>query len=243
MTRRNLLRKTATGAGTAFISGPALATAQSLSGEQSSSNVEVTRYVVDFILKTGYADLPADVIELGKKSILDGLGLAFSGAVAETGELGRAYVRSLGVAHGGATVVGTSMKVPPRFAAFLNGVGIHADDYDDTQLAVAKDRVYGLLTHPTSPVLPPALAVTEAAAKSGRDLMLAYHIGVEVETKIAEAIAPRHYEDGFHSIGTCGAFGSCAAVAKLRELNAERTARRSASRRVEQQACVRISVR
>jgi 2-methylcitrate dehydratase PrpD len=28
-----------------------------------------------------------------------------------------------------------------RFAAFVNGVGIHADDYDDTQLAMAEDRV------------------------------------------------------------------------------------------------------
>jgi 2-methylcitrate dehydratase PrpD len=45
--------------------------------------------------------------------------------------------------------------------------------------------------------------------------MLAYHLGVEVECKIAEAIAPRHYQDGFHSTGTCGPFGSAAACAKL----------------------------
>ncbi len=45
--------------------------------------------------------------------------------------------------------------------------------------------------------------------------MLAYHLGVEVECKIAEAISPRHYEDGFHSTGTCGPFGSAAACAKL----------------------------
>jgi len=46
---------------------------------------------------------------------------------------------------------------------------------------------------------------------------------VEVETKIAEAIAPRHYVDGFHSTGTCGSFGSVAASAKLRRLNLEQT--------------------
>ena len=43
----------------------------------------------------------------------------------------------------------------PRFAAFANGASIHADDFDDT-LSAAKDRVYGLLTHPTVGVLPPA---------------------------------------------------------------------------------------
>jgi 2-methylcitrate dehydratase PrpD len=45
--------------------------------------------------------------------------------------------------------------------------------------------------------------------------MLAYNTGVEVECKIAEAIAPRHYEDGFHSTGTVGAIGATAAVARL----------------------------
>jgi 2-methylcitrate dehydratase PrpD len=45
--------------------------------------------------------------------------------------------------------------------------------------------------------------------------MLAYHVGAEVECKIAEAIAPRHYQDGFHTTGTCGPFGSAAACAKL----------------------------
>ena len=39
---------------------------------------------------------------------------------------------------------------------------------------------------------------------TGKDLLLAYNVGVEVETKISEAINPRHYEDGFHSTGTVG---------------------------------------
>ena len=30
---------------------------------------------------------------------------------------------------------GTSIKAPARFAAFANGVFIHADDFDDTQLS------------------------------------------------------------------------------------------------------------
>ena len=54
--------------------------------------------------------------------------------------------------------------------------------------------------------------------------MLAYHVGVEVECKIAEAISPRHYNDGFHTTGTCGSLGSAAACAKLRGLNARQVA-------------------
>src|SRR5712664_2174065 len=175
----------------------------------------LTAYVGKFVASTNFEDIPQHVIELGKKSILDGLGLALAGSRARTGTICREYVEHLGICSGRATIIGSSKKTSPRFAAFVNGVSIHADDFDDTQLAVAKDRVYGLLVHPTVPVLPAILALAEGAGVSGKQLTLAYHLGVEVECKIGEAISPRHYQDGFHSTGTCGPFGSAAACAKL----------------------------
>lgn len=183
----------------------------------------LTREAADFVV--GTTSVPEDVIEIGKKSILDGIGLALSGSVAKSGELVRSYLRNLGIKEGASTIIGMGMKVPPRFAAFANGIGIHADDYDDTQLAVAKDRVYGLLTHPTAPALPAALAVAEALSASGANMMLAYHLGVELECKIAEAINPRHYQHGFHATATCGTYAAAAAAAKLKGLNAEQTIR------------------
>jgi 2-methylcitrate dehydratase PrpD len=185
----------------------------------------LTREVAEFIVAARYDRVPEDVAELGKKSILDGLGLALCGSVADSGNLSREYVKSLGLARGDATVIGSPMKVAARFAAFVNGIGIHADDYDDTQLAVAEDRVYGLLTHPTAPALAAALAMGEVRRTSGRDLMAAYHAGVEVECKVAEAIAPRHYDEGFHSTGTCGTLGAAAAAARIAGLNIEATQR------------------
>jgi 2-methylcitrate dehydratase PrpD len=233
LTRRKLAHTAALGASAALLGGKkakAQAPGEGASMMAASSGKlaradGLTRQVAEFIVRTGYTDLPQEVIDLGKKSILDGLGLALSGSVAETGGLTREYLQSLGLGRSNATVIGSPIKAPVRFAAFANGIGIHADDYDDTQLAVAKDRVYGLLTHPTAPALPPALASAEAAGLPGRDLMLAYHVGVEVECKVAEAISPRHYEDGFHSTGTCGCIGAAAAIAKLRGFNVERTLR------------------
>src|SRR5207302_11047437 len=96
--------------------------------------------------------------------------------------------------------------------------------FDDPQLASGKDRVYGLLVHPTVCVLPAALATAELQGQSGKDLLLAYQLGVEVECKIAEAISPRHYEDGFHSTGTCGVFGGTSACARLKGLDTVHTA-------------------
>jgi 2-methylcitrate dehydratase PrpD len=190
-----------------------------------SPDNQLTRSVATFICGTEAAALPSDVVALGKKSILDGLGLALSGSVAKSGDYVRRHLADLNLGPGPATVIGSNLKVAPRFAAFANGVGIHADDYDDTQLAVAKDRVYGLLTHPTAPALPAALAMGEATGASGQQVMLAYHLGVEVECKIAEAIDPRHYQTGFHSTATCGTFAAAAAGAKLMGLDLETTLR------------------
>jgi 2-methylcitrate dehydratase PrpD len=183
--------------------------------EDGADASSITGEVADFIIGTRYGDIPADVVELGKKHILDGLGLALAGSAVESGKIVQDHLASLGCGEGPATVIGTGIKVVPRFAAFANGVAIHAEDYDDTQLAVAKDRVYGLLTHPTAPALPAALAIAEAGGTGGTVMMTAYHIGVEVECKIAEAINPRHYQEGFHSTATCGTFAAAAAAAKL----------------------------
>src|SRR5436309_12291986 len=175
----------------------------------------LTDYVGRLVVNMTYEDIPADVIELGKKSILDGLGLALAGSRAQTGTICRQYLEDLSVCGGKAIVIGSALKTSPRFAAFVNGVSIHADDFDDTQLSAAKDRVYGLLVHPTVSVLPAIFALAEGKNISAKEFMLAYHLGVEVECKIAEAISPRHYQDGFHSTGTCGPFGSAAACARL----------------------------
>jgi 2-methylcitrate dehydratase PrpD len=187
----------------------------------------LTGYVADFVTGTVLADLPGSVVTASLASILDGLGLALAGSVSEAGRLIARYLGDLGVLRErGSTVIGTARRADPRFAALANGVGIHADDFDDTQLAVASDRVYGLLMHPTAAVLPAVLALGQARRCSGAELLLAYNVGVEVACAIAEAIDPRHYHDGFHTTGTCGSLGSAAGSSRILGLgqHATRTA-------------------
>jgi 2-methylcitrate dehydratase PrpD len=227
LSRRSILKSTLAIGATA-IAAPVQAAVRATptAGHEQTPNAfpevkGLTQYVVDFVLKTHYEDIPAETLAIGRKSILDGFGLALAGSVAESGPISRQYAQALGVCDGKSTLIGTNLKSVPRFAAFVNGVAMHADDFDDTQLAVASDRVYGLLTHPTSPLLAAIFATAETHPVSGKDFLAAYHVGVEVETKIAEAISPRHYTDGFHSTGTCGSFASAAGCAKLRGLKTE----------------------
>jgi 2-methylcitrate dehydratase PrpD len=191
-----------------------------------AETASLTDYVAGFVVGTRANDIPPDVARLGKRSVLDGIGLALAGAASHQGGTSRRYLDSLGIASSnGSTVIGSKLRLPARFAAFANGLTIHADDYDDTQLAVAKDRVYGLLTHPTAPALPPVLALAERDGRSGADMMLAYQIGVEVECKVAEAIFPRHYQHGFHATATCGSIGAAAGAARMLGLDREATRR------------------
>ncbi len=201
-------------------------TVQNTTAAQKAADPSLTDYVAGFVLGTQARDIPKDVAHLGKRSVLDGIGLALAGAASQTGDIARRYLAQLGIAGDkGSTIIGSELRVPARFAAFANGLAIHADDYDDTQLAVAKDRVYGLLTHPTAPALPPVLALAERDRRSGADLMIAYQVGVEVECKVAEAILPRHYQHGFHSTATCGSIGAAAGAAKLLGLDRQTTRR------------------
>jgi len=231
MKRRDFLKSTTGMAATLGFSRSAAPVASDRAGGQNCNEAsfpkveKLTARVAEFVVNTRFSEIPDGTSELGKKSILDGLGLALSGSKAETAGLIEQYVKSLGCGSTGATVLGSATKLPARFAALVNGVAIHVDDFDDTQLAAAKDRVYGLLVHPTVCVLPAALATAEVGGKSGKDLLVAYQVGVEVECKIAEAISPRHYEDGFHSTGTCGVFGGTSACARLKGLDVAYTVR------------------
>lgn len=182
----------------------------------------VTAHVAEFIARTSYRTIPHQVIELGKKSILDGFGLALAGQHAESGPIMRRYLDSLG-GSGNSTVIGTSRTTSPQLAALLNSVALHAEDFDDTQLSAEKSKTYGLLMHPTAPVLPPTFVLAEQLGSSGKEFMLAYHLGVEVECKIAESMAPRAYEEGFHTSAICGPFGAAAACARLRQLDVKKT--------------------
>ena len=79
---------------------------------KKSAADSLTAYVAGFVASTRYEDVPESVVLLGKKSILDGLGLALAGSVAKSGDLVRRHLTSLGFSDGGATVIGSALRVP-----------------------------------------------------------------------------------------------------------------------------------
>lgn len=181
----------------------------------TSTETTATGAVVDFVVDTRLNKMPEDLIAEGKRCIVDGLGVMLAGSAAESSRVLRSYVRTIGGAGEATTIGEQPTRLPAPLAARLNGTAGHAHDYDDTQISTAPDRIFGLLTHPTVPVLAAGLAVAERESASGGAFLEAFLIGMEVECKIAEAISPAHYRNGFHSSGTIGAFGAAMTAAKL----------------------------
>jgi len=184
--------------------------------------MSVTEEIARFALET--RAIPDEVRDRATNHLVDGVAVMLAGASEESGRLVRAHLGALG-GRPQATVLGSSLRAPLQHAAWANGTAGHAMDYDDTQLATDPQSVYGLLTHPTVPVLAGALTAAEDLNVSGAALLDAYLIGVEVACRIADAINPRHYGNGFHSTGTMGGFGAAAAAARLYGCDLDQTLR------------------
>jgi 2-methylcitrate dehydratase PrpD len=179
---------------------------------------EIARFAI------GTTAIPEDVRALATNHLVDGIAVMLAGATEESGRLVRQHLREVG-GNPQAAVLGSALRAPLQLAAWANGVAGHAMDYDDTQLATDPQNVYGLLTHPTVPVLAAAFAAAEDTGASGAALLDAYIIGVEVACRIADAIAPRHYRDGFHSTATMGGFGAASAAVRLYGCDLDQTLR------------------
>jgi len=158
--------------------------------------------------------LPAAAVRAARLAILDTLGVMLAGSPEDTAVRARALLaHRRGTEE--ATVVGTPLRAPVEDAAFANGTAAHALDYDDVQASLSG--------HPSAPILSPTLAIAERAGTSGADLVTAFVVGVEIESKLGRAVNPAHYEVGWHATATCGVFGAAAAVAKLLGLSTEQT--------------------
>jgi 2-methylcitrate dehydratase PrpD len=162
-----------------------------------------------------YEDLPRDAHELARQCILDYFGVAFAGA---DDELVGLVLDELTEAGGApqASVIGHRARLPALSAALVNGAAGHALDYDDVNMTMPG--------HPSVTILPGLLALAELKRSSGREVITAFVAGYETACRIGAALQPGHYNLGFHSTGTVGAFGTAAACARLLGLDAEATA-------------------
>jgi 2-methylcitrate dehydratase PrpD len=176
--------------------------------------MHATSQIAEFIAKSRWEDCPPAAVEAARRAILDCLGVMLAGSIDPPARI----VQAVAEAEGGSplcTVVGTGRRTGAVWAALANGTAAHALDFDDTNFA--------MLGHPTAPVLAAALAAGELALADGRAVTHAFLLGFEVETTLAEAVNPGHYEHGWHATCTLGTMGAAAAASRLLGLDADQT--------------------
>ena len=171
-----------------------------------------TAAVAEFVAGLRLENVPGEVVRLARRHILDTAGVMLSGRRQRASALALEHALGLG-----------SGALPPPLVAFVLGVRGHVDDYDDTQLSTRPEGVYGLLTHPSVPVLAAVLAAALVDDAGGARALEAFVAAVEAECRISDAIDPRHYREGFHSSGTVGTLGAALGAARMLGLDAETT--------------------
>jgi 2-methylcitrate dehydratase PrpD len=168
----------------------------------------IAEKLVRYVSQTTYEKLPAEVVGETKKFIMDTIGVGLAGAKEPGCREAVDVVKNWSANDAGSTIIYYGGKVSPPEAAFANSVLMHALDFDDTLDSSA------MHTHVST--LPAALALAEARGKvSGKELITAVALGVDVTCRIASAITTPL---SWIRTATCGSFGAAAAAAKTLDM-------------------------
>ena len=98
------------------------------------TNPTLAHQLAHFACSLNFDDLSKNVVHEVKRRLVDSLGCALGAWNEEPCAIARNVVSDFSAKHG-ATVIGTSHKAPPDWAAFANGCCIRYFDYNDTYLS------------------------------------------------------------------------------------------------------------
>jgi 2-methylcitrate dehydratase PrpD len=174
----------------------------------------VTRILAEFVANhpsRGWSDA---VDHEAHRTFFNWFGCAVGAAHHEAAD---AAIRALNVMQPApqATVLGRKERLDMAGAALVNGITSHTFDFDDTHLKT--------IIHPAGPVASALLALAEVTGASGRTLIDALVLGIDVACRVGNAMYPDHYDRGWHITGSTGMLGAAAGCARMLGLNADQT--------------------
>jgi 2-methylcitrate dehydratase PrpD len=167
---------------------------------------EATAALAKFAALLTYEAIPEQVRERCKDLLMDALACAVAGHAGEETHQLAALSSALAQSRESSVIGGDRLSLAG--ATMLNGYLITAVTMCDAHRPT--------MTHVTPEVVPPALAIAERDALSGRELLVALAAGFEVTTRIGIGVDFAEFRArGWHGPGIFGPFGAAAAVGRL----------------------------
>jgi 2-methylcitrate dehydratase len=167
--------------------------------------------LAEYACSLRFEDLSKETVHEVKRRVIDSIGCALGAWNEEPCAIAR-KVASEFSAKNGSTIIGTTHKGPPDWAAFATGCCIRYFDYNDTYLSKEP-------AHPSDNISA-ALAIAESVGANGRELITAIALAYEVQCRLCDAASIR--ARGWDHV-TYGAFSTALAAARLMKLDPEKT--------------------
>jgi 2-methylcitrate dehydratase PrpD len=174
---------------------------------------DISYTLAKHIVATKFEDIPAEVVELTKKDVLDTLGVTVAGSSFDSTEPLLELIREWGGTQE-STVLVFGDKVPSASAVLVNGAMSEAYDFTDG---------YGRgLIHVGQATVIPAFALAERNGEvHGKDLITALVLGQDLSLRM---FLTMELSPGLAWIGADNCFGATATSGKLLGLNEEQMA-------------------
>ena len=156
--------------------------------------------------KIAKREVPTEVMERAKRSLLDYLAVTCAGAAFQKEKLNR-YFDFSQPERGDFKVIGTAKNLVLKEAVFINGLNAHALDFDDGTNS-------GII-HLGSPIFSLLLPLAQRYGTTIENVLKAAIVGYEASYTLAVSIQPKHKALGYHATGTCGTIGATLAAAYM----------------------------
>lgn len=162
-----------------------------------------------FVVTQQWKSIPKAVRTRAKLLMLDAIGNAYAATRFEFAH--KALTALHGLSSGDAQVIGMPATLALRDAILMNGMLVHGLDFDDTYLPGS--------AHLTASCVPAALGIASHVQASGKELLAALIIGLEVAARVAAAGKGGFNKKGFHATNLAGTFGCTMIAGRLLQLS------------------------
>jgi 2-methylcitrate dehydratase PrpD len=173
---------------------------------------DYTLHIARFALHSKPADVPSPIRHEATRALVNWIGLPINSCRHDTVNRAiAAFTEFSGPRQ--ASLLGRGDKIDIFKAALINCIASCIADYDDTHLAT--------IIHPTGPIASAILALAEIHRITGSEFLHALIIGIEIQCRLANALAvtPAECDESWTLTGLTGGVGAATATGRLLGLN------------------------